>query len=134
MNEVSCPRCGGSNPPSAVFCGMCAAPLNIQPPINVQPPPTPGYYPPPVPGLKVLGKKTKWALGLGIAALFCCGPLTGIIGVFLAKKDMDEIAAGRAPQLDEKWAKGAFYLNIGGLILCVVGLCLFWGATMLRHF
>ncbi len=146
MNDVRCPRCGGSNPPNAVYCGMCAAQLNIQPPINippptnapppasVQPPPPAGYYPPPVPGLKVMGDNTKWALGLGIASFFCCGPITAIIGLFLAKKDMDAIAAGRAPQLDEKWAKWAFYLNIGGLILSVLGLCLFWGMSGLRRF
>jgi len=50
----------------------------------------------------------------------------GIIGFFLAKKDMDEIAAGRAPYLDESWAKGAYYLNIVALILFVFGFCLLW--------
>ncbi len=120
---------------------MCGAllttqpPTNVQPPpANVQPPPATGYYPPPVPGLKVMGDNTKWALGLGIASLFCCGPITGVIGLFLAKKDMDEAASGRAPHLDESWAKGAFYLNIVGLILFVAGICLFWGRTGLRGF
>ena len=74
-----------------------------------------------------MGDNTKWALGLGIAAVFCCGPFTGIVGIILAKKDMDEIAAGRAPQLDESWAKGAFYLNIVAMGLFVAELCLFWG-------
>jgi hypothetical protein len=90
--------------------------------------------PPGNPGLKIAGDNTKWAIGLGVAALFCCGPLTGIPGIFLAKKDMDEIAAGRAPHLDEGWAKGAFYLNIIGLILFVLGICLFWGGAGLRRF
>jgi hypothetical protein len=74
-----------------------------------------------------MGSNTKWAVGLGIAALFCCGPFAGLPGLFLAKKDMDDIAAGRAPYLDEGWARGAFYLNIGALILFVLGFCLFWG-------
>ena len=134
MNDVRCPRCGGTIPPNAAFCGLCGAPLTIQPPTNVQPPPATDYYPPPVPGPKVMGDNTKWALGLSIASLLCCGPFTGVFGVFLAKKDMDEIAAGRAPQLDEKWAKWAYYLNIVGLILFVVGLCLFWGRTGPRGF
>lgn len=81
-----------------------------------------------------MGDNTKWALGLGIAALFCCGPFTGVPGVFLAKKDMDEFAAGRAPQLDEKWAKWAYYLNIISLVLFVLGLCVFWGLGGLRRF
>jgi hypothetical protein len=81
----------------------------------------------------VLGNNTKWALGLGIASVFCCGPVTGVIGIFLAKKDMDEIAAGRAPQLDESMAKVAFYLNIIASALAVVGLCLFWGMAAMRR-
>jgi hypothetical protein len=82
-----------------------------------------------------MGNNTKWALGLGVASLFCCGPVTGIIGLILAKKDMDDIAAGRAPQLDDGWAKGAFYLNIVALVLFIFGLCVFWGgAARFRHF
>jgi hypothetical protein len=78
-------------------------------------------------GAKVTGQNTKWALGLGIAALFCCGPFTAIPGIFLAKKDMDEFASGRAPQLNESSAKGAFYLNIIALILSVIGWLFVWG-------
>jgi hypothetical protein len=84
-----------------------------------------------------MGSNTKWALGLGIASLFCCGPVTGIIGVFLAKKDMDDFAAGRAPYLDESMAKVAFYLNIVALALFVIGICLYMGLmgmAGLRHF
>jgi hypothetical protein len=80
------------------------------------------------------GNNTKWAVGLGIAGIFCCGPFTAIPGIFLAKKDMDDIAAGRA-QWNEGWAKGAFYLNIIALGLFILGICLFWGRLgMLRHF
>jgi hypothetical protein len=127
MNEISCPRCGGANQPNSAFCASCGTPLSVQPTTNIPPPPPAGYYPPPVAFSKILGSNTKWALGLGVAALFCCGPFAGIVGVLLAKKDMDEIAAGRAPHLDERWAKGAFYLNIVGLVLFVLGICLFWG-------
>jgi hypothetical protein len=83
----------------------------------------------------VVGQNTKWAIGLGIAALFCCGPFTSIPGFFLAKKDMDEFAAGRAPQLDVSWSRVAYYLNIVALILFVAGACLFWGRlASFRHF
>ena len=153
MNDVSCPRCAGTNPSDSAFCGKCGAPLAAQlsgapagssspggqqPVANQPPPPNPypppqNAYPPPVPGTKVLGNNTKWALGLGIASVFCCGPVTGVIGIFLAKKDMDEIAAGRAPQLDESMAKVAFYLNIIASALAVVGLCLFWGMAAMRR-
>src|ERR1017187_8205778 len=132
MNDVNCPRCGGINPSDSPFCGKWGAPMaaqqpappaNIpspgwQPPVPNQPPPPKAFPPPPnaysqpVTGAKVMGSNNKQALGLGVAALFCCGPLTGVVGTFLAKNDMDECAAGRAPQLDESMAKVAFYLNI----------------------
>jgi len=134
MNEANCPRCGGTNPPNSPFCGSCGTPLVSQPPTNAQVPPAPIYYPPSVFAGKVMGNNTKWALGLGIASLFCCGPVTGVVGVILAKKDMDEIAAGRAPQLDGQWAQWAFYLNIVALILFVAGICLFWGRLGLGRF
>jgi hypothetical protein len=81
-----------------------------------------------------MGDNTKWALGLGIAALFFCGPVTGVVGLILAKKDMDEFASGRAPQLDAQWAKRAYYLNIVGLVLFIAGICLFWGRLGQRLF
>jgi hypothetical protein len=79
-----------------------------------------------------MGDNTKWALGLGIAALCCCGPFTAIPGFFMAKKDMDLAASGQAPQLDGNWAKNAYYLNIVALVLWVLGVCLFWGRTGIR--
>jgi hypothetical protein len=161
MNDVRCPRCGGTNPSGAGFCGACgnrlpaqepAAPADTPPPPAWQPaanqapppnpyppppnvpppfpgayPPPPGSYPPLIPGIRIVGSNTKWAVGLGIVALFCCGPFAGVPGLFLAKKDMDDIAAGRAPQLDPTWASGAFYLNIIALALFVLGFCVFWG-------
>jgi hypothetical protein len=162
MNDVRCPRCGGTNPPESAFCGACGTSLAAQqpsapadgpstpglqqpgaiqpPPQNQNSPPTvvfsppPGAIPPPIPSPKVVSDNTKWALGLAIAALFCCGPITGVPGLFLAKKDMDEIAAGRAPHLDEGWAKAAYYLNIVALALFVFGLCVFFGMGGLRRF
>ncbi len=81
-----------------------------------------------------MGNNTKWAVGLGVAAFFCCGPFTGVPGIFLAKKDMDEIAAGRAPQLDAGWAKAAFYLNIVAVGLFVFGICAYWGIGGMHRF
>jgi hypothetical protein len=80
----------------------------------------------------VTGQNTKWAIGLGIASLFCCGPFTAIPGIFLAKKDMDEFASGRAPYLNASSAKSAFYLNIIALILSLILMFFFWGRTGLH--
>ncbi|MGA2907981.1 MAG: zinc ribbon domain-containing protein [Terracidiphilus sp.] len=154
MSDVRCPHCGGTNDSNAAFCGTCGTPLATQqpqppsPPASNQPqtpgayappppgaipappgvyPPPPGVYPPMGPGANVTGQNTKWAIGLGIAALFCCGPFTAIPGLFLAKKDMDDFASGRAPYLNESSAKLAFYLNVGALILSAIGILFFWG-------
>jgi len=66
--------------------------------------------------------------------VFCCGPFTSVPGIFLAKKDMDEIAAGRAPQLNEGWAKGAFYLNVISLVLTVLAIFFWFGVGGLHRF
>lgn len=154
-NSAFCGTCGnplaaqqsGASTDSSSSPGWQQPAANQAPPPNPYPPPPnadpppPGAYPPPtsvypplVPGAKRVGDNTKWAIGLGIGALFCCGPFTGVPGLFLAKKDMDEIAAGRAPHLDEGWAKGAYYLNIIAVALFVLGICLFWGVGGLRRF
>jgi hypothetical protein len=164
MDTMICPRCGATIASDSAFCGVCGTPLSAQQqpapaapanaPAGLQPPgnqpapppgafpPPPGAYPPPpaayppvYPGAKVVGDNTKWAIGLGIAALFCCGPFTAIPGFFLAKKDMDQFASGSAPQLDVSWSKMAYYLNIIALVLFVAGICLFWGRLgLIRHF
>ena len=92
-------------------------------------PPPPGY-----PYQKMTGSNTKWAIGLGIASLFCCGPFTAVPGIFMAKKDMDDIAAGRAPQLDAGMAKGAYYFNIISLVLSIIGIIWWWSIGGLRRF
>jgi zinc-ribbon domain len=115
--------------------GQPLPPPGSYPPPGGAFPPPPGAYPPGFAGTKVVGDSTKWAIGLGVAALFCCGPLTAIPGFLLAKKDMDEFASGRAPHLDVSWSKMAYYLNIIALILFVAGICLFWGRLApFRHF
>lgn len=110
-------------------------PPGTPPPVGYPGSPQGGYgFPPQYPGQKVTGDNTKWALGLGIASVLCCGPFTAVPGIFMAKKDMDEIASGRAPHLNEGMAKGAYYLNIAGIVLFVVGLCFWWGMGGMRRF
>ena len=121
-------------------------PPQWQPPTNIQPPPPgflppgafpapPGAYPPPgYPYQKITGSNTKWALGLGVVSLFCCGPFTAVPGIIMAKKDMDDIAAGRAPHLDEGRAKNAYYFNIIALVLSVIALIWWWSNGAPRFF
>jgi zinc-ribbon domain len=128
-------------PPSAPPPPVWQPPANIQqappgfPPPSAYPPP-PGAYPPPLPGYpyqKITGNNTKWAIGLAVVSLFCCGPFTAVPGIIMAKKDMDDIAAGRAPHLDESWAKNAYYFNIIALVLSVIGLIWWWSVGGLRN-
>jgi len=158
MSSVFCPRCGAANEPTAAFCAACGNPMAAQtpappvaappsawqPPTNFQQappgfpppgayPPPPGAFPPGYPYQKITGSNTKWAIGLGVVSLFCCGPFTAVPGMIMAKKDMDEIAAGRAPQLDEGWAKGAYYFNIISLVLSVIALIWWWSVGGLRN-
>lgn len=133
-------------PPFAAPPPAPAPPPAWQPPANIQQappgfppqpgayPPPPGVYPPPgFPYQKITGSNTKWAIGLAVVSLFCCGPFTAVPGIIMAKKDMDDIAAGRAPQLDEGWAKGAYYFNIIALVLSVIGLIWWWSIGGLHY-
>jgi len=134
----------GGSPPDQPAATQPPPPVAFPtPPSNAYPPPPPvaiaappGVYPPGFPAVQVAGNNTKWAIGLGIASLFCCGPFAAVPGIFLAKKDMDDIAAGRAPLLNDGWAKGAFYLNIASLGISILFICLFWGrlGMLWRHF
>lgn len=118
------PPPGGYPPPPGAF----------PPPPGAYPPP-PGAYPPPpgFPYQKITGNNTKWAIGLAVVSLFCCGPFTAVPGMIMAKKDMDDIAAGRAPHLDESWAKNAYYFNIIALVLSVIGLIWWWSVGGMRN-
>jgi hypothetical protein len=162
MSSVFCPQCGATNDPTAAFCAACGKPMVAQspappaaappppawqPPTNIQQPPPvfppppgaypppPGAYPPPpgYPYQKMTGSNTKWAIGLAVVSLFCCGPFTAVPGIIMAKKDMDDIAAGRAPHLDEGWARGAYYFNIIALVLSLIGLIWWWSVGGLRR-
>ena len=154
LTAAFCAACGkpmvaqSSAPPAAAPPPPWQQPPNIQqaPPVYpLQPgafppqpgayPPPPGAYPPPpgYPYQKITGSNTKWAIGLAVVSLFCCGPFTAVPGIIMAKKDMDEIAAGRAPHLDEGWAKGAYYFNISALVLTVIGLIWWWSVGGLRN-
>lgn len=109
-------------------------PAGAPPSAGYQPLPPGDAYPAQFEGQKVTGSNTKWALGLGIAGIFCCGPFTAIPGIFMAKKDMDDIAAGRAPHLNDGMAKAAYYVNIAAVVLFVVGLCFWFGIGGLHRF
>lgn len=122
---------GFQPPPGAIPAQGYQPPPGYPPPPGGYAPPPPGY---PMPGAKITGSNTKWAFGLAIGSLFCCGPVLSIPGIFMAKKDMDDFTSGRAPQLDFSLAKGAYYLNIVLAILGVIGLLFWFGMGGLHRF
>jgi hypothetical protein len=130
-------------PPATAPPGVYPSP----PPGGYPPPPQgyspapPGSYPPGaypvVPGAaKVTGKNTQMAFGcVGICVVIffglfnmispllnLIGPVAAVAGAVWAKKDMTEAASGRAPQLNEGSAKGAYYANLAFLVIDVVAI------------
>ncbi len=59
------------------------------------PPPPPGYGTPPAYGGAPVGtnKKAIWSLVLGLLGILCCGVVTGIPAIVLARSAKKEIAA-----------------------------------------
>jgi len=72
---------------------------------------------------KAMGTRTQWARGVGIASGILiwfypiASPIVGAAAVFLVRLDLDDITAGRAPQLDASRTKRFFWLLLGALVL-----------------
>lgn len=67
------------------------------------------------------------ALVLGILGIFCCGPISSIPGIILAKMEMDAIGRGEAAAKNLGLAKAAFWVSIIATALTVIGLCAYIG-------
>jgi len=134
--DWQCPRCQATNPVAAKFCGSCGAPAPIvaagepvpaaaasppgvyigQPQVN-----TPGYagpaaYNPAAPPAGDYPTKNYgfYAVGCAILALVCCGFVSGIPGMILAKMQLDAIRDGRCPATEKTMA-------LAGMWGCVIG-------------
>jgi hypothetical protein len=135
----TCSKCGTANLAEAKFCGNCGSPMPqpvnptpVQPQPNAGPyvgQPTPGPYvgqPAPGPYVAPAGaapssNRAVISLILGIAGFLCCGPVTAVPGIFVAKAELDAIKSGRAPATQEGMAKVAFWLCIAAAILGTLG-------------
>jgi len=88
-----------------------------------------------VPGAaRVVGQNTKIAYGLAVACFLLgsglftkisvlialLAPVSAGGGIYMAKKDMDDLTSGRNPQLNGGLAKGAFWLNVVLLVIDVL--------------
>jgi len=76
----------------------------------VPPPPPPGGW---VQPLHAYSKKSTagWSLGLSIAGILCCGPLS-IAGLIMGKSEMNSIDNGLADPRNRGTAKAAFIVGV----------------------
>lgn len=130
----SCPNCNQINPSDAAFCLNCAASLNPAPHIGAPPNqqwqqpviggPIAGQpQPPGAPG--GAGQKAMIALGLAVAALFCCGPFTGIPAAIVGWLELDSIKNGRSPESGKWMAMVGLWGGIGSTVIHV-GVYIIW--------
>ena len=102
---------------------MAPPPVDFAPPPS-QPPGMPVYTsPPPVVSGPPKSNRAVIALVLGIVGLLCCGPLTAIPGIIVAKMEMDAIGRGEVAPDNLGLAKAAFWVGIVVSALYVLGAC-----------
>lgn len=137
---IYCPKCGDQNSAGAQFCKTCGsrlstpsnpeamAPTPTPPPVTPPPissgqEPQPQYAVPPAGAPPQKSNRAVIALVLGILGIFCCGPLSSIPGIIVAKMEMDAIARGEASADNLGMAKAAFWVSIAATALSVLGIC-----------
>lgn len=144
---IFCAKCGDQNAAGAQFCKTCGSRLSepANPEAIAGTPPTPaaatpppfggGAIPPPVVGYgaptpplpppqqQAKSNRAIIALVLGILGIFCCGPISSIPGIIIAKMEMDAIGRGEASADNLGMAKAAFWVSIIATALSVLGIC-----------
>ena len=132
-----CPNCQQVNPADALFCLNCSSRLpsaaadpfqQPQPGSNPFQQQQAGQIPPqqprggaaqygaPPPGPGGSGSRATIAIVLGIAALLCCGGVTGIPAAILGWIELNAINAGTAPPDGKTMATAALWLGIAATI------------------
>lgn len=131
-----CTQCNQPNPADAMYCLNCASPLrqNAAPPVigNANPGQQwtgggqGGVMSAPVRQAGGdFGQKAVAALILAVAALFCCGPITGVPAAIVGWMELDAIKNGRSPAGGRWMALVGLWGGIAMSILHVVGY-IFW--------
>jgi apolipoprotein N-acyltransferase len=60
------------------------------------------------------------SLVLGVAAVACCGPFTGIPAAIVGKMELDAIKQGRSPSSNQGMAKAGFLIGIIATLLYIL--------------
>jgi hypothetical protein len=123
----TCPNCHQPNLPTAAFCHNCASPLAAAPTVGAPPnqqqwqpqggPVVGQPAPPPSAGAS---QRAMIALGLAIAALFCCGPLTGIPAAIVGWMELDSIKKGQSSEAGKWMAMVGLWGGIAFTVLHIV--------------
>jgi hypothetical protein len=79
-------------------------------------------------GAKKYNNFGLYALGLGILAVLCCGPVSGIPGIFMAKMQIDAIKRGESPPEQSGMATVGLWAAIIGTVL---GSCMILGGLLM---
>ena len=124
----------GAFPPPPPPSGSGAYPPPAGQPQGFPPPPAPGGYPPPAPGYGAFPTGPGGAfgatyrpargglvLGLAIAGLLCCSPLS-IVAFILGSRDLKEIDAGRMDPSGRSMTNIGRIIGLVGIIFLVLTL------------
>jgi hypothetical protein len=70
------------------------------------------------------GVSTRAAVALGLGALGLGFPPVGLLGLWLARRELRDIAEGRAPVPGRPFAKAARALGVVAVVLCALAVAL----------
>lgn len=130
-----CQNCNQVNPAEAAFCRQCASPLNAAQPQQQHgtPPPQfgnqqqwgqPNYGTPQMQNFAQAGggasSRATAAAGLAVAALFCCGFLTGIPAAIMGWLEIQAIKEGKSSPAGMTMAQVGLWLGIIGTVINAV--------------
>lgn len=133
MSKI-CQNCNQSNPSEAAFCLNCAKPLSQeqfwggqqpnkqwnQPNFGGQ---QPRNFAQPV-NTNGASQRATVALILGLAGLFCCGPITSLPAIIVGWMEISAINQGQSSPNGKGLATTGIIIGIGSIILQVGGFLL----------
>jgi hypothetical protein len=122
----NCPKCNQPNLPEAAFCHNCASPLSPAPVIGALPqqqawnPAGGPVVAQPAAQSGGASQRAIIALVLAIAALLCCGLLTGIPAAIVGWMELQAINNGQSSPAGKWMAQVGLWGGIGFSLLHIV--------------
>ena len=114
-----CSKCGVVNRSDAMFCENCASPLGVaNQPFTVNAGTQPGANP-------QSSQRPMIAMALAVAALFCCGPFTGLPAAIVAWLELAAIKEGRSSPDGRTMTMIALWVGVAATVIHI-GLWFLW--------